>query len=421
MIGLQNGTKQEQLQNFHIALKEHFKNSSIPEAPLDWIDAFYQLQKCLVAKKGKKKKVIFLDEFPWINTPKSGFVEKFAHFWNSWASEHNVLTIVSGSAATWMLKNIVNAKGGLHNRISQTIHLKPFKLQQTKEMILGMGIKATQTQLSELYMILGGVPYYISLLKKSKSIYQNIDDLLFEVNGKLSNEYQNLLPSLFDNATNHLAVLDVLASKWKGLSRNEITTLYKKPDGGGLTQVLDDLELSGFITSYVPFRKFKKDTLYRISDPYILFYLKFLKRNRQDSFLDITKTANYRLWCGYAFENLCLQHIDKIKENLGLSKIKCTTSSYIFKGDRYNTGFQIDLLIDRADNIINICEIKYYNKEFIIDKKYYQIIKNRIAQFQKIVGDKFVLHLTTISANGFYDNEYYKELVDSEILLKDFY
>ncbi len=421
MIGTQNGTKQKQLLNYYNALKKQFKNITLKNKPVNWIEAFNLLQQCLLSKKGKKKKVVFFDEFPWINTSKSGFVETFAHFWNSWASENNVLIIVSGSAATWMIKNIVNGKGGLHNRISQTINLKPFQLQQTKEMLFGMGIKATQTQIAELYMILGGVPYYISLLKKNKSIYQNIDALLFEENGKLVNEYQNLLPSLFDNATNHLAVLDSLASKWKGLSRNELTTIYKKADGGGLTEVLNDLELSGFISSYIPFRKSKKDTLYRITDSYVLFYLKFLKRNKQKSFIDVIKTANYRIWCGYAFENICLQHIDKINNSLGISKINSNASTYLFKGNKFIDGFQIDLLIDRADNIINICEMKYYNKPFIFDKKYYQQTKNKITQFQEIAGNKVALHFTMITANGIVNNEYYNEIVDSEINLANFF
>lgn len=419
MIGIQNGTQKEQLQNFQIALSKLSRSKTNIDPPKNWIDAFYMLQQYLIAKKGKKKKVIFLDEFPWINTPKSVFVEKFAHFWNSWASENNVLIILCGSAATWMLKNVVNGKGGLHNRISQTIFLKPFLLKQTKEMLTGMGIKSTDTQLAELYMVLGGVPYYISLLNKNKSIYQNIDALLFADNGKLINEYQNLLPSLFADATNHLSALLALSSKWKGLSRNELTQVYKKADGGGLTQILKELEQSGFITTYIPYKKSKKDTLFRISDSYILFYLKFLKRNKYDSFLDISKTGNYRIWCGYAFENLCLQHIDNIQNVLGLSKIKSSASTYLFKGNKHEAGFQIDLLIERADNVINICEMKYHNKEFIIDKKYYLHVKNYIAKFQEIVGNKVAIHFTIVTANGTLNNEYYRELVNTEINFSD--
>lgn len=419
MIGIQNGTFQEQLLNFHIALMKASKSKKYFSPPTNWVEAFYQLQQCLTTLKGKRKKVIFLDEFPWMNTSKSGFVEIFAHFWNNWASENNVLIILCGSAATWMMKNVVNGRGGLHNRISHTIYLQPFQLKQVNEMLIGMGIKSTQNQLAELYMVFGGVPYYLSLLQKNKSIYQNIDALLFHKNGKLNNEYQNLLPSLFDDATNHLAVLDAMASKWKGLSRSEITTLYKKSDGGGLTKVLIDLEQSGFITSYIPFKKTKKDTLFRISDSYILFYLKFIKRIKQHSFLEIAKTANYRIWCGYAFENLCLQHIDKIKNVLGLSKINCYTSSYLFKGNAYEDGFQIDLLIERADHVINVCEMKFYNREFLIDKKNYTHIKNYLSKFQEIAGNKTVIHYTLITSNGLINNEYYRELVNSEITLKE--
>lgn len=418
MTGIQHGSTKDQLLGFHNCLLSQFKKMNYSRPPANWIVAFERLKECLIIHKRKKKKVIFLDEFPWINTAKSGFIEKFAHFWNSWASENNVLIIVSGSAATWMLKNVVNGKGGLHNRISQTLNLKPFHLDQVREMVSGMGIKATPTQIAELYMILGGVPYYLSLLKKSKSVPQNINDLLFGENGKLENEYQNLLPSLFDDASNHLKVLEALAKKWKGLNRQELIQLYKKADGGGLTKILDDLEQSGFITSYIPFRKLKKDTLYRISDSYTLFYLKFLKHNRHDSFMDVMKNNNYKIWMGYAFENLCLQHHRKIIAFLGLEKIKCNTSSYLFKGNQYQEGFQIDLLIERGDNIINLCEIKYYNKPFVIDKKYYLQIKSRISHFQEVIGSKFVIHFTLITSNGAVKNEYYHEVVDSELCLE---
>jgi uncharacterized protein len=417
LIGTQNGTQQEQLLNFQNAIMKYSQSKITLPIPKNWIEAFHQLQQYLTAKKGKKKKVIFLDEFPWLNTAKSGFVEKFAHFWNSWASENNVMIIMCGSAATWMLKNVVNGRGGLHNRISQTLYLQPFLLNETKEMLTGMGVKATNDQLAELYMVFGGVPYYLSLLEKSKSVHQNIDALFFENNGKLSSEYQNLLPSLFENASNHLAVLEAMATKWKGLSRSEITTIYKKNDGGGLSQILIDLEQSGFISSYTPFKKAKKDTLFRISDAYTLFYLKFLKRYRKDSFLDISKTANYRIWCGYAFENVCLQHKNRILETLGLSKIKCNLSSFLYKGKLNDDGFQIDLLIERADNVINVCEMKFYNTAFVIDKKYYTHIKNYLTKFQEIAGSKVAIHYTMIAANGVLNNEYYRELVNTEIVL----
>jgi AAA+ ATPase superfamily predicted ATPase len=419
MVGSQNGTQQEQLLNFQIALMKYLKSKIQLSIPTNWTEAFYQLQQYLQLKKGNKKKVVFFDEFPWINTAKSGFIEKFAHFWNSWASENNVLIVLCGSAATWMLKNVVNGKGGLHNRISQTIHLHPFQLPQTKEMLQGMGIKTTNAQLAELYMVFGGVPYYLSLLKKSKSIYQNIDALLFEANGKLINEYQNLLPSLFDDATNHLAVLNAMATKWKGLNRSELTSIYKKSDGGGLTKILIDLEQSGFITSYAPYKKLKKDTLYRISDPYVLFYLKFLKKNRQTSFADITKSANYKVWCGYAYENLCMQHINIIQNILGLSKIQTFTSSYFYKGNKHESGFQIDLLIERADNVVNICEVKYHNKAYLITKKDYEHIKYYISKFQEVAGKKVAIHYTMITANGIVKNEYSNEILDTEITLSE--
>jgi hypothetical protein len=294
-------------------------------------------------------------------------------------------------------------------------------LKQSKEMLKGRGVKTTDNQLAELYMILGGVPYYLSLLEKDKSIYQNIDSLLFERTGKLFNEYQNLLPSLFDDANNHLMVMEVLASKWKGVSRSEIASIYRKIDGGGLTKVLIDLEHSGFISTYVPFKNEKKDTLYRLSDGFALFYLKFLKRYKKASFFDLAKTVNYRIWCGYAFENLCLQHVPEIQKALGISKIKTASSSFLYRGTAHIDGFQLDLLIERADNVINVCEMKFHSAAFIIDKKYYQHIKKFLVRFQEIVGDKTIIHFTMISANGVVQNEYTRDLIDSEVVLSQLF
>jgi uncharacterized protein len=418
MVGLQKGSLHDQLINFRDAIASCSSSKVDVPVPKNWTEAFLMLKRCLLSKRKSKKKVIFFDELPWMNTQKSGFIEKFAHFWNSWASENNVMLIVSGSAATWMIKNIVNGKGGLHNRITHTLHLRPFNLMQTKEMIKAMGIKATSTQLSELYMTLGGVPYYLSLLQKGKSIYQNIEALLFKENGKLVREYQNLLPSLFNDATNHLLVVEVLASKWKGLTRNEITELYKKKDGGGLTKVLDDLQFSGFINAHIPFQKTKKETLYRISDAYTLFYLKFLKKYRVSSFMEVFKTPQYKTWCGYAFENICLQHTNQIIASLGLSAIICKVSTFLFKGNKHQEGFQIDLLIERADGIIHICEMKYHSSAFLFTKKNYQHVKYITSKFQEIAGKNIALHYTFISANGIIENEYVQEVVDSSVILE---
>ncbi|MEO7310982.1 MAG: ATP-binding protein [Chitinophagaceae bacterium] len=422
MTGVQNSNKKEQLNSFVYSLSNFTKSAMLTQPPKSWLEAFHLLKLYLEEKKGKKKKIIFIDELPWVATPKSGFMQALAHFWNDWASEHNALLIICGSAAAWMVNNVVNNKGGLHNRISQTIYLEPFTLNETWQLVKGMKIKGTYHQVIELYMSLGGVPYYLSLLQKGLSIPQNIDNLLFDKKGKLANEYENLFSSLFDNSSNHYEVVDILATKWKGLTRVEIAALYHGGDGGALTQILNELRLSGFISKYTAYQKASKDALYRLSDAYLLFYKKFLaKPSVKKSFLTAMKGAEYKTWCGYAFENVCLYHIPQIKQKLGIARIQSSESSFFFRGNKNTKGFQVDLLIDRADGIVNLCEIKFYNAAFTMDKAYYHAMKTRMELFSGISKIRKAVHLTLITSLGVFENDYSVELVDSEVTAEDLF
>jgi uncharacterized protein len=422
MTGYQNATKAEQLQNFILSLSNFTNTAMITQPPKNWLEAFHQLKQYLIQKKGKQKKVIFIDELPWIATSKSGFVEALAHFWNDWASENNVLFIICGSAASWMLKNVVNNKGGLHNRIQQTIHLQPFSLYETKAFLEGKKIKASDYQIMQLYMVLGGVPYYLSLVEKNKSILQNINALLFEEGGKLINEFDNIFLSLFDKASNHINVIQVLSTKLKGCTRNEIAKLYSGTDGGGLTQVLEELTLSGFITKYTPFQKLAKDALYRITDPYLLFYFKYLrKKNVYPSYTELVKTQSYKIWSGYAFENLCLYHIPQINRKLNIQKYSTTASTFLHNGKDAIKGFQVDLLLDCANGIIYLCEIKFYEDIFVVDKTYSTQLLQREVNFTKVTKTKKSVHTVMISANGIAKNNYANTALDKQILGLDLF
>jgi uncharacterized protein len=274
ITGYQYAAKAEQLQNFIATLSKYTNTAMLTQVPKNWLEAFYILRVYLQQQKGDKKKIIFIDELPWMASSKSGFVEALAHFWNDWASENNVLIVLCGSAASWMLKNVVHNKGGLHNRIIQTIHLQPFTIMECKEYLTALNIKASNQQILEMYMVLGGIPYYLSLLKKGKSLRENIQELLFDANGKLTQEFNDIFTSLFSKSANHLQILAILSNKLKGFTRAEIAHLYKGADGGGLTQILEELTMSGFISKFDAFEKSAKEALYRITDPYILFYKK---------------------------------------------------------------------------------------------------------------------------------------------------
>ena len=422
MTGYQYASKQEQLQNFILSLSNFTSTAMITQPPKNWLEAFHQLKQYLLNKRGKEKKVIFIDELPWIATAQSGFIQALAHFWNDWASENNVLLIICGSAASWMLKNVVNNKGGLHNRIHQTLYIKPFTLSETKLFLEGNKIKASDYQIMQLYMTLGGIPYYLSLLEKGKSIAQNIDELLFEPNGKLVKEYDNIFLSLFDKASKHIELVQILSGKWKGFTRNEIANLFKGTDGGTLSGALEELTLSGFVTKYVGFQKSAKDALYRLTDPYLLFYLKYLRRkNINTSYIELMKTQSYKSWCGYSFENLCLYHLPQIYKHLRITKLAPYASSFFYAGNKTKNGFQIDLLIDRADGVINLCEIKFYEQQFTIDKAYEKLLLQRYEDFIALSKTKKTVYITMITNNSIVKNEQSKNCIDKEITCADLF
>ena len=353
------------MEKFSTEIKQYFPKIDNSQCKKNW---HYAL-RCLIAsieslRKTRKKRVVFIDEFPWIATPKSKFLQEFDYWWNSWASKQNIMVVITGSATSWMIKKIVENKGGLHNRITQRIHLSPFTLAETQLFLESKKIKLDHYSIIQLYMVTGGIPYYLENLKAHESIAQNINRIGFVKNGLLRNEFKNLYHALFDKAENHISVIRALATKWKGLTRQEIIKHTGLRDGGGLSTILDELETCGFILRILPFKKQTKDALYRLIDEYSLFYIHFIEKSRvsnKNIWLQKSTTQSFKIWQGYAFENLCMRHYEAINAALGISGVVTEVSSFYFKGNENYEGFQIDMLIDRADLTINICEIKFHN------------------------------------------------------------
>ncbi len=413
--GMKDGLKEEQLLHFSEKLTEYGKGNIPLKTPETWSEAFGQLKLHLLSYKGKTKQVVFFDEIPWLATHKSGFLEALDYFWNDWASAANIVVVICGSAASWMLEHIVNNKGGLHNRITKLIRLKPFTLSETKAYLVSRGIQLDHYQLSQIYMAMGGIPHYLKEIKPGESAIENINRICFEKDGLLRNEFPNLYAALFDHAHNHIEIVKALAQKWKGLTRKEIIDTTKFTNGGGLTKVLTELEESGFISTVLPFGKKKRETLYRLSDEYTLFYLAFIEKTnatKKETWLSISKSASYLAWAGYAFESLCLKHVEKIKNALGISGVYSNESGYILKGTKEQPGTQIDLLIDRDDRAINHCEMKFSSTEFLITKEYAQSLRTKKEIFRQATGTKKLLITTLITTYGLIPNEYSIGLVD---------
>ncbi len=377
------------------------------EKPADWMQAFTQLKTYLNTVKAKKRRIVFLDEVPWIDKHKSGFLAALEYHWNDWMTNQNMILVLCGSATSWMLNNIMNNDAGLHNRVTRHLKMVPFTLAETEKFLLWKKIKWTKSEIITIYMALGGIPYYLEQLSFEKSAIQNIDALLFDTAGELKNEFQNLYRSLFDNYTAYETVVKAIATKRKGLTRNEIMEKTKIENGGGLTKILTELEECSFIEGYIPFGKKAQNRLFHLNDEYTAFYFHFKPLNKsKNSFVTISQSSVYKSWAGYAFENICMRHKEKIAAALGIAGIFYTTPSFYYKGDAENEGFQIDMIIDRADNVINICEMKYYNTQYEFTKKEMEKVNYKIEKFRKITGSKKQILYTLITSKGLKPNQY---------------
>lgn len=413
LTGLANTNMAAQLLNFRFSMQEAgYTDSPVPR---NWLYAFQQL-KTLLEKSSKKRKVIFLDELPWMDTAKSDFVSALEQFWNGWASKRtDILLIVCGSSTSWMMDKLINNKGGLHNRITHRLNILPFTLLECKNYIQSRQMVWEEYQIVECYMILGGIPYYWSLLKKGISLAQNIDALFFQENGALREEFKNLYAALFKHSEKYTNLIELLNKKNKGLTRSELIKFSKEESGGGLTKMLEDLESCGFIRSYYSLDKKTKDKLYQLADFYSLFYFRFLQslNSKTDNrWLTMIDTPQHRAWSGYSFEQVCLTHIQQIKHSLGISGVHCNIASW--RGKTGENGAQIDLIIDRNDMVINVCEMKYSISPFAIDKKYAENLRNKIGVFKEETKTRKSVFLTLITTFGIKQNEY-SGMVQSEI------
>jgi len=419
VTGLANASTEDQLINFHAALRK-YSNKSLPFAKT-WFEAFQQLME-LLEKSKSKKKIVFFDELPWMDTAKSKFMSAFEHFWNSWASaQKDVKLIVCGSSTSWLMDKIINNKGGLYNRTTRQMYLKPFSLAETELYLKSKNFAWKRQQIAECYMTFGGIPYYLSLLEKKNSLPQNVDRLLFAEDGRLKQEFSNLYASLFRFSEKYIKVVEALSKKLKGLTREEILKATKHPDGGSFSKILNDLELCGFIRKYNGFGKLKREALFQLVDFYTLFYFRFVGKNRyfeEQFWANSIDSSAARAWKGYAFELLCLCHISEIKRALGIQGVLSKVAAW--KSEQSNDGAQIDLLIERNDHVVNLCEMKFSNSEFTIDKAYFKNLQNKIETFKAETNPQQAVQLTFISTHGLKANVYSQQ-IQNEVILNDLF
>jgi uncharacterized protein len=419
--GTKDGSTENQLKNFFDEYLKRIKSKKRVQPPADWREAFTYLAAYVTSLPKKKlKHVLFIDEMPWLDGPKSGFISSLEYFWNHHASGMgHVMLIACGSASSWIKKNLINARGGLYNRVTQRMKLAPFNLHETELFVKALGTKLTRYQVTELYMAMGGIPFYLKEITKGKSAVQVIDDTCFSPKGLLHGEYDQLYHSLFKNAERHIKIIETLAARPQGMTRQDIRSKSKISEAS-LSRTLEELVECDFISFYEPLINKKKTAVYKLTDLYSLFYLKFIKNNKKSgkgTWEQVSQQPAYKAWSGYAFENICMQHISQVKKALGISGIYCTVNSWLFKGNNTLPGAQVDMIIDRADQTINLCEAKFTRENFAITKSYAAQLRMKKSIFRQATQTKKSIFTTLLTTYPAIKNEYYSGEIDIEITM----
>lgn len=428
VTGLQKGAAKQQLANFSEALSAAFTPGIPLETPRTWMEAFKQLTAFISNAPPKQKIVVFLDEFPWMATRKSGLLQATDYYWNQyWSQLDNLILVICGSSASWLIKNIIHNKGGLHNRITGRIRLEPFNLAETAQFLAAKQIKLNHRQILGLYMAVGGIPYYLNYVEKGSSAEQNIQRMLFDKNGPLRDEFDQLFASLFETADAYVELVKLIGEKKEGVTRAQLVSAAKLSKGGGgqLSDRLEDLVAAGFIEEMTSWNR-DKGQYYKLVDPFSLFYLRWIKPVRNKPLPSHYWTSQcdkpaYSTWAGYAFETVCLQHFEQILAALRVPPGSTVSSWRFIPRKHMGNGAQIDLLIDRPDDAITVCEIKYTATPFRIDKAYAKSLLNKVEVFKSKTGTEKQIFIAMISAAGLQASMYSEEIISAQATADDLF
>ena len=390
-----------QLEAFHSSLIRYGAESA--PRPKIWMESFDRLIALLEKQDKNKRMVVFIDKMPWMDTPRSGFVTAFEHFWNGWgAGQDNLMLIVCGSATSWIQDNLVNSYGGLYDRVNAEIQLSPFTLNETEQLLKSQEVTLSRYDILQLYMTVGGIPMYLSYVQPGLSLAQIIDNLYFDRKAKLKDEFERLFNSQFRSPEPYKAIIRLLAKRQSGYSREEISEKTGIVAGKSLSQVLHALEASDFIERYKPFENSKRDLQYRLIDPFCLFYLDQVEgRGRGEHFWrDNENHPSLNPWRGRAFENACLSHVNQIKTALGVGGVSSENTAWTMRGMDGQKGMQIDLIISRSDRVINLCEMKFVNTEFEVKNDYEMKLRERLQWMINHVSRTHNVQMTLVTTYG---------------------
>ncbi len=411
----------DQLQNFYFSLIRHGLEGV--NTPKSWMEAFFLLERLLETTDNGSRQVVFIDEVPWMDTARSGFLTALEAFWNGWGNtRHNLMLIVCGSATSWMLDNLINNKGGLYGRLTGEMKLSPFSLKESEDFYRSRGIKMSRYNVAQAYMILGGIPFYMNFFNPALSLAQNIDALFFARNAKLGDEFNRLFNSVFDHADDCMKIIRTLGTRHAGYTRQEISAKTGIGTNGGFSKMLKALIGSNFVIKYVPFGASKREEHYKLTDSFCWFWLHFKEGKtirQEDYWQHHLRESEISAWRGIAFEEICLQHVKQIKHALQIGAVYSTESAYVTKGDGTNDGMQIDLIINRNDDVVNLCELKYSKSPYVVTQAYANRLSARLEAMEGKLKNKTFL-LTYIGSSPLAENEY-SDIFPCKVTLDDLF
>lgn len=431
VTGLKDGSMLEQIENFSDRIGETFYHGAKLRKQHNWKEVFQALNQAIEQSDKNKKIVLFIDEIPWMATAKSNFLQNIDYFWNQyWSINPKIKLIICGSSASWIINKIIKNRGGLHNRITQKICLRPFNLAETKLYLKKQGVPLENKHVLLIYMVTGGIPFYLSKIKWKESAAHIIEKLAFNKNAFLLGEFDNLFSSLFKNHEEHIKIINLLSKNRDGLGKTKLLAMSGSV-GGNSSNKLQELEDAGFILNFKPLYHQRKGTYYRLTDEYSYFYLKWIAPNKEmlmngafnkEEWRALQLTAEWQSWLGYAFESVCYKHLAQIKRKLELPPMSlASTWRHSPKRNSKESGTQIDLLFDRRDDSISICEIKYSDKPFIITKNYARNLNQKLAVFKEQTRCKKQLLLHFVASQGVTENPYFDEMVSGVVTLDDLF
>lgn len=432
ITGIKEGKIHDQLYEFTRILETTFYGPQVSlKEPANWTLAFELLTKTIQQQSFRKRIVIFFDELPWLASQKSGFLTALDYYWNRfWVNMPRLKLIVCGSAASWMIENIIHHKGGLHNRATYRLYLAPFSLRETKSYLKSLGFSYTDRQISDIYMVMGGIPFYLNFLNKNLSVPQNIDYLCFNKNGLLLNEFNILYTSLFHQSEAHQEIIRIMGEKRQGIERTALLKLAKlSTEGGTFNKRLKELEASGFIIHYTPYGHKKRYSCLQLVDEYSVFYMAWIEPalnsilridHPNGYWIEQSQSPSWKSWAGYAFEALCFKHLEQIRQTLGINASATIGNwKYIPRKGSDEEGAQIDLLFDRNDNVITLCEMKYTSSAYKLTKSEAHALLRKIEIFKKHTRTQKQVNIALIVFEDIQETIYSQDILCGTVSLKN--